>query len=197
MSKYAIGKTSNVGRTNQRLKNKRVANMNQSLMNQGVANKVTWGGMFPNLWLQHPCSSNFGSCLQCVCWESPCHALSQAFGNQGSWSVGMVIKLVFMFKTSNVARSNQRLKNMRVATMNQSLMNQGVANKVAWGKMFPKLWLQHHCSSNFGSCLQRVCWECPCHALSEAFRFQGSLSQSGLCINISMTQEFCEHEAVS
>ena len=47
MSKYAIGKTSNVGRTNQRLKNKRVANVNQSLMNQGVANKVTWGGMFP------------------------------------------------------------------------------------------------------------------------------------------------------
>ena len=43
--------TSNVGSINRGLKNKSVANMNQCLMNKDAANKVTWGGMFPKLWL--------------------------------------------------------------------------------------------------------------------------------------------------
>ena len=163
MSKYAIGKTSSVGRTNQRLKNKRVANMNQSLMNQGVANKVTWGGMFPNLWLQHPCSSNFGSCLQCVCWESPCHALSQAFGNQGSWSVSMVIKLVFMFNFQRrtlkptfeeQARCNHEPKFDEPGCCKQSNLGQDVPNTLVATSLFIKLWFM------FATCLLGISMPC-------------------------------------
>ena len=141
------------------------------------------------MWQDPPWGRLSFQMLAVYCWAALCKT--------SMLGVESLVSKYAVGKTSHAGRTNQRLKNKRVANMNPSLMNQGVANKFTWGGMFPNLWLQHPCSSNFGSCLQRACWECPCHALSEAFRFQGSLSQSGLCINISMTQEFCEHEAVS